>query len=77
MHARRWQLAIIAVFVSSVLIWPRLSFGQVGVDEFFVDTLADNPVTAINSHCTDDLVNANCSLRQAIAKANGTPGTNR
>lgn len=78
MHARRyWQLVIIAVFASSILIWPRLSFGQAGIDEFFVDTLADNPVTNINSHCTDDLVNANCSLRQAIAKANSTPGTNR
>lgn len=78
MHARRhWKLVIIAVFVSSILIWPRFSFGQAGVDEFFVDTLADNPVTNINSHCTDDLVNANCSLRQAIAKANSAPGTNR
>lgn len=78
MHARRyWQLVMLAVFVGSILIWPRLSFGQAGVDEFFVDTLADNPVTDINSHCTDDLVNTNCSLRQAIAKANGTPGTNR
>lgn len=78
MHARRyWQLVIIAVFASSVLIWPRLSFGQAGIDEFFVDTLADNPVIDINSHCTDDLVNANCSLRQAIVKANSAPGTNR
>lgn len=77
MHARRyWRLIFTIAFLGSILIWPRLSFGQAGVDEFFVDTLADNPVTNINSHCTDDLVNANCSLRQAIAKANATPGTN-
>lgn len=78
MHARRvwWWLASL-LFLGSTLLWPRSSFSQTGVDEFFVDTLADNPVTNINNHCTDDVVNGNCSLRQAIAKANATPGTNR
>ncbi|WP_322487136.1 right-handed parallel beta-helix repeat-containing protein [Chloroflexus sp.] len=78
MHARRvwWWLASL-LFLGSTLLWPRSSFSQTGIDEFFVDTLVDNPVTNINSHCTDDLVNANCSLRQAIAKANATPSTNR
>ncbi len=78
MHARRvwWWLASL-LFLGSTLLWPRSSFSQTGIDEFFVDTLVDHPVTNINSHCTDDLVNANCSLRQAIAKANATPSTNR
>lgn len=78
MHARRyWYHIATILFLTATLNWPRLSFGQAGVDEFFIDTLADNPVVDVNNHCTDEIVNNNCSLRQAIAKANATAGTNR
>lgn len=76
MHRRRvWWIAIL-LFIASILLWPKVSLGQSEVTEFFVDTLADTAVTDLNNHCIDSLANNNCSLRQAIAKANATSGTN-
>ncbi|GIW91954.1 MAG: hypothetical protein KatS3mg109_2386 [Pirellulaceae bacterium] len=78
MSARRiWWFVVGLLFVAGTLIWPQRSFSQAGIDQFFVDTLADNPVADLNTHCTDALPNANCSLRQAIAKANAVAGSNR
>ncbi len=76
MRARRywWWLAII-LFAGSMMAWPQAGYGQSEAITFYVDTLNDNPVTVLNNHCTDDIPNENCSLRQAIAKANATAGT--
>ncbi|WP_298816734.1 right-handed parallel beta-helix repeat-containing protein [Chloroflexus sp.] len=77
MRARRyWWWLVALLLLSSMLTWPNNGYGQDSETIFYVDTLADNPVTDLSSHCTDNLANANCSLRQALTKANKTAETN-
>jgi parallel beta-helix repeat protein len=77
MSARKiWWLVVGLFLLGNTLLWPQQSFSQVSLT-LYVDTLADNAVTDLNVHCTDQLTNNNCSLRQAIAKANASSGIDR
>jgi hypothetical protein len=77
MSARKiWWLVVGLFLIGNTFLWPRQSFSQASLT-LYVDTLADNAVTDLNVHCTDQLPNNNCSLRQAIAKANANSGIDR
>lgn len=76
MRARRYPRWLVTmVFLCSTLVWADYSYTQTSTIIFYVDTLLDNPVTDLASHCIDNLPNTNCSLRQAITKANASAGT--
>jgi hypothetical protein len=73
---RHWLLivALLALVLTPLAATPQAAAQEEdlpGVNVFFVDNLDDAP-DAPGTFCNDDLINNNCSLRQAITAANAS-----